>query len=323
MALVSVIIPCYNAEKYIVKCLESMQNQTFRDFNVIVVDDYSTDDSQKIIIDYKNNCNFELLLEKNENNSGPAISRNKGVLLSDAKYIAYCDSDDWYEDNYLELMVQKANENDADMVFCAHKKVDADGKVISIQNVDINNQNISVNTALSIGADSLCSIMIKKEIVLKVPQPDLRCGEDMAVIPLMIMESKKFSVVNEPIYNYFCRAGSLSLSSTEKTVENLQFSFAYIEQNKVSGYENEIEFIGIKNLIYGALLNLFKFSNDKDKAKYILFKFEEKYPLWYKNNYIRNLQVYKRIFLWAARKRCFFLLKLLSKTHKLLTEKSK
>ena len=320
MPLISVVIPCYNSEKYIEKCLESFECQIFKDFEVILVDDCSTDNTVEVIEKFRLSHTLNLIFAKNEVNFGPAKSRNKGIAISNAEYIAFCDSDDWYDARYLQLMAKEA-ENAADMIFCNSNKILVNGRVVKIYNIgEIADKN-TIEDVLVKGIDSLCCLMVKRSIIIDIPQPDIRNGEDMAIIPLLIMRSEKIGYVKENIYNYLCRPGSLSLNANASVVRSLETSFDYIVENKVKGYESEIEFIGVKNVVYGALLNYYKYSSKRSGAYEILCRFEKKYPEWYKNKYINSLNIYKRVFVLCAKYRLFAGLKLLSCVHKLITGK--
>ena len=113
---ISLIIPVYNVEKFLVKALESVKNQTFQDFEVIIVDDGSTDKSIAISEKYCNeNPNFRLIKQENK---GPGAARNAAIKISKGEYIAFMDSDDYLEPNFLECLYNAAIENDADIVCC-------------------------------------------------------------------------------------------------------------------------------------------------------------------------------------------------------------
>lgn len=321
MSLVSVIVPCYNADSYIERCLQGLEAQKYRDFDVVLIDDCSTDATAEVIRQYSLKSDLRLLYYRNERNIGPAGSRKKGVEVSETKYIAFCDCDDWYEPNYLHMMIQKANENDADMVFCAYQTVflsKAQHKVIQHKLEHIPNE-LHTKEALELNIDSLSVTLVKREILNNVPILDIRNGEDMAIIPLMIANSKKFGVVNECLYNYLCREGSASMQTNAKVVEALISSFEHIYRNMPKEYSKETEIIGVRNLIYGGLLTLFKYSFDIIKARDILMNFESYYPNWRENPNIRLLPFYKKIFIKFAGNRQFVCLKILSMIHLILT----
>ena len=114
--IVSVIVPVYNSEKYLTEALNSLEEQTFKNFEVIIVNDGSTDNSEKIIKDFVNkNSNFKLI---NQKNMGPGYAKNTGIRYSKGKYIAFLDSDDFFAPNFLEILYNLAVENKADIAYC-------------------------------------------------------------------------------------------------------------------------------------------------------------------------------------------------------------
>ena len=321
--LISVIIPCYNSGKYIEKCLNALDRQTFKDFDIILVDDCSIDNTLEVVNNYSKKHDLNITILSNKVNSVPAVSRLNGIKKSKSEFIAFCDSDDWYDSNYLDVMSRAITSNDSDMIFCNSQKVFGNGTIKKINNTCGYEGEITQIEALTMGIDSLWSIVVRKAIFESVAQTDLRNGEDMAIIPLMIMESRKFYAVKEYLYNYLCRPGSLSLNCNDRMISSLELSFEHILVNAKPGFEKEVEYIGIKNVVYGILLNHFKYSSNKTYARNLLKKFEDQYPCWSKNVYIRNMSLFKRLFVWLAKKRCFAGIKILCGIHRFLVEKTK
>lgn len=130
MPLVSVIIPVYNAEKYLKKCLDSVLEQTFQDFEIIAVNDGSTDGSEKILVEYGEKYPEKIKVYSKEN-SGQSGTRNMAMEKACGKYIAFLDSDDYIEKHYLEILVEAAEKNKSDMVCSGQKRVDAEGNILS------------------------------------------------------------------------------------------------------------------------------------------------------------------------------------------------
>ncbi|MDR1628360.1 MAG: glycosyltransferase [Oscillospiraceae bacterium] len=113
---ISLIIPVYNVEKYLRKTLKSVENQTFKDFEVIIINDGSTDNSIEIINEFADrNKKFTVI---NQDNKGPSEARNKGISISKGNYIAFMDSDDYIEKNFLEVLYKNAIKHEADIVCC-------------------------------------------------------------------------------------------------------------------------------------------------------------------------------------------------------------
>lgn len=122
--MISVVIPTYNRAGVIVRSVESVLNQTYRDIEVIVVDDCSTDDTRAVLETIKDERLRYYCLEKN---SGACAARNKGIELSRGEYIAFQDSDDEFLPNKMELQLNTLLEKGADIVFCAFEKIFSDG----------------------------------------------------------------------------------------------------------------------------------------------------------------------------------------------------
>ena len=125
MVGVSIIIPTYNVEKYIVECLESLLTQTYVDYEIICIDDCSTDNTYNILKKFSKN-NFKLKVVCNDKNIGAARSRNKGFELAKGKYIIFLDGDDYFDKDFLLDMYCAATQQDADMVICKHFLVNMD-----------------------------------------------------------------------------------------------------------------------------------------------------------------------------------------------------
>lgn len=316
MCKVSVIIPCYNSSEYIGKCLRSFERQTFKEFEIIVVDDCSKDDTVEVVLNHINTSALSIKLLCNEVNRGPSYSRFNGITHAAGEYVSFCDSDDWYEPDYLMFMYQKSQEEDADIVIADYYIVSSQGqkreRKIGIQ------RTLSSAEALTINVDSMCIMLCRKQLFKGLAFPDIRNGEDMAVIPALLSRANRVGFVDECLYNYQYRENSASNSSNDKVVNSMILSFQYVEDSLAKKYREEIEYIGIRNLIYGALLNLFKYSKSNERADQILYDFVRKYPNWNRNKYLDKMPAYKRVFVKAAYGRHYFILRLLARLHTVL-----
>ena len=309
--MVTVVIPCYNASLYIKRCVEAFTAQTISDFKLIFVDDSSTDDTFRILSQCKKDSCLDITIIRNEVNSGPAVSRNKGILATSTKYITFCDCDDWYEPNYLQTMLNLLESNNGDIAFCGYKVVDENGNT-EYRPLYIKTGVITRDIVFTLDADSLCMLMVKTEIMKDTLLPNLRNGEDIATVPLLMAKSQTFVVSKECLYNYFRRKGSASQLPTLKVVESLLSSFNYIKEHFQNKNSKELEFLGIKNVLYSTIITLFSIGYKKYYAKNILSEFELNFPEWYKNPYISKLRLYKKIIVTLLYYRCFWGIRLIS-----------
>ena len=314
-ALITVIIPCYNASKYIESCLMSLSHQTFKNFEVIVVDDCSNDGTYEMLKEIVSNLDLKFKVLHNEVNLGPSASRKYAAQCSNSEYLCFCDADDAYSDDFLQNIYNGLNNNPS-LIITGYTLIMPNGrKTVRFASKDVFNVNKGV--AFLTGVNSLCALCVKKDLFLSVKHTDIRNGEDMAVIPLLISQADTINVLSNSSYLYYCRQGSASKTSNMKVVESLLSSFHHIESNVSPLYSEFVEFLAIKNVLYGCLLNLFKFSYDVNKAKEIIGEIEERYPRWYDNQYYSSLPKQRKFFVFFVRHKFFPALKLLSELHKI------
>lgn len=118
MKLVTVIVPVYNAEKYLEECIESILNQTYPKIEVVLIDDGSTDSSKNICDSYAKNDNRVIVVHKQ--NEGVSIARNTGLEIAKGELIAFCDADDYYHPNQIEKMVAELEDKEAELCICGY-----------------------------------------------------------------------------------------------------------------------------------------------------------------------------------------------------------
>lgn len=309
--MVTIVIPCYNASLYINKCIEYLTSQTYKNFKVIFVDDCSTDDTYQHLLKIQSSSVLNISVLQNPVNSGPAASRNKAILAADTKYITFCDSDDWYDADYLEMMVTLLENNGADIAFCGHKVVDEYGNT---QNRPVSSKNglIVREEAFSLDADSLCMLMVKTEIMKHTLLPNLRNGEDVATVPLLVAKSSKYVVTDKCLYNYFRRQGSASETPTMKVVDSLLCSYQFTYNHFPKECFTELEFLGIKNVLYSAIITLFSIQYNNRRASEIIDSFEKDFPGWRKNPYIHTLRLYKKLIVKLVSLKLYFAIRLVA-----------
>lgn len=134
---VSIIVPVYNSEKFLDRCLESIIEQTYSNMEIIVINDGSSDNSLNICHKYKNIDNRVLII--NSLNEGVSAARNKGIKKATGKYLAFVDSDDYIEKNMIECLVKRQKETNADLIVCNFCFEDIDGTY------DIRNNKIIIS----------------------------------------------------------------------------------------------------------------------------------------------------------------------------------
>ena len=214
MPKISVIIPVYNTEKYIEKCLESLAGQTMQDFEVIIVNDGSTDNSKKVIKDYMKNSNLDIRYLEKEN-GGLASARNYGVERALGKYISFLDSDD-YLDKDLYKNLEKYMDENIDLIKFKMKTVDEKENVIEklygpVFEVCSGEEGYKRLCTTDKYMDPACIYLYRREFFVENNfKYKLRYHEDFGLTSLIIIQAKTFVSTESFGYNYLQTGESLT-----------------------------------------------------------------------------------------------------------------
>lgn len=305
----SIVIPCYNSWRYMERGLHSLEKQTLTNFEVIFVDDCSTDDTYYQLEEYQKQSALNMHIIQNVKNIGPGESRNNGIKVAKGEYLAFMDSDDWYELNYLELMFKEICKTKAEIVFCDFFRCFESG----VRNgLEVNKmlENCNKNSYVALAFTSLCCLVVKRDLVQQFLIPNIYHGEDAAVIPVWIARANKVSYIPQKIYNYFYRSNSLSTSINRDMFIPMLDGFRFLENFIDDEYRDEIEFRGVCMLLYAGVFKSIEAKLSGRIIKEKLSGFIEKYLLWYHNPYMKTLPMRKRFFLYLVRYNIFSLLRI-------------
>jgi glycosyltransferase involved in cell wall biosynthesis len=218
MAILSIIVPVYNVESYLEKCIESILNQTFKDFELILVNDGSTDKSFKIIKKYSRIDNRIRYITKK--NGGLSDARNTGIELATGNYITFVDGDDYIEQHAYELMFDSIAKSGAEITTCGRFDI-IDGKKhkkFCLSNEQSWTSNEAIRKLLMDDSidSSVCDKIFKKDLFKEVKFPYGKLSEDLFVTVKLIQKANKVHHIGKPLYNYNHRDGSITKSEFKK-----------------------------------------------------------------------------------------------------------
>lgn len=203
--LVSIIIPVYNSEEYIEQCIESLINQTYEEIEIIIVNDGSTDNSERIIEKYKVKDNRIVYFP--QKNSGPSVARNQGISIASGKYILFVDSDDKVESSYVELLVDAMELSSSDLVCCGYKDFSEFG-VIEHHDFPFNkttSKEAIIEFVCQGTGGVLWSKLFKREIIMEhklLMDKDIFMSEDLIFVLEYVCYCSSFSSINTFLYHY-------------------------------------------------------------------------------------------------------------------------
>ena len=228
---ISVIIPVYNVEKYLSKCIDSVLNQSFKDYEIIIVNDGSTDGSGNIIADYKKK-HPDLIKAYDKENGGLSSARNFAIDKVLSEYITFLDSDDYLDSDYLEVLYKVAEENSSDMVCGGQKKVDKDGNILARLQYPLNKNPNTILRRLNISGK-----LYRKDYVEKYHMrfAEGKTYEDDPFNLFMIFMAKNLKLVSYEGYNQLVREGSITskkIQSSKIPYEALEYTIRYVSSHK-------------------------------------------------------------------------------------------
>lgn len=228
--LISVIVPVYNCEKYLEKCIRSIIKQTYSNIEIILIDDGSTDNSGKICDKYQSNK----IVVIHQKNRGQAAARNAGIKLAKGEYIGFVDSDDWIDSKMYEVLLKNMETAGADISCCGIAKVD--NKHFDLFNKEmIDYKEYLPVEALDILIDnkiitsSPCDKLYKSRILKNAFMREGVIFEDFDIMPKWLVEANKIVYTSKPLYYYRTTYNSTMSNHSIKRFDELAASRKRIE----------------------------------------------------------------------------------------------
>lgn len=279
--MISVIIPVFNVEKYLHVCLNSVLNQSYQNFEVICIDDSSTDSSLEIL-EYFSKKDSRIKILKNDSNKGCGFSRNIGLNEAKGKYISFLDADDWLSPNTFEILVKKAEENQLDLLLFKAIVYYEDSKNFGMEDYyDMKFMNKFENkifnhfdldkTKLFVMSNAPWNKFYLKSFLeeynIRFPNENL-IHEDNPFFYNVITSAKRISIIDTYLYNRRRRPGSIMTLNNERLFDNIDICYLIMDvflSNKLlyQYYKKEV-----LTYIFADILNYkhnqiqFQFKND-------------------------------------------------------------
>lgn len=234
--LVSIIVPMYNSEKYIVRCIDSLLEQSYENIEIIVVDDGSSDNSVEIIKKYNDN-RINIYQKRNE---GVSATRNLGIEKSNGDFLLFVDSDDYVSKDIVKVMLDKVNSENS-MILCNNKEIWGNRieKRILFTDENIELNKIDILRAISSGkAGLVCSKLVSNRVIKEnniMFDESLKVGEDQLFFLNVAQYTEQFKYVNKSLYFY---DRTNENSSTIKYQNKLYDNFSYLQKEVIKVFNN-------------------------------------------------------------------------------------
>ena len=235
MPKVSIIIPIYNNEKYLMESIDSVLNQTFQDFEIISINDGSTDNSLKILEEYaKKDSRIKIVTQENK---GAGSARNEGLKLAKGEYLAFLDGDDFYNLDFLEKMLKKSIDTNSDIVICRANRFDTETGETSKINYSLKTNFLPEKDVFSYKdiPDKIFNIaqnwnwnkVFKRDFIEKnnIKFQEIYRTNDLYFTCCALVLAKRISTIDECLVNY--RIGMIENSQNTNILYPLDFYKAF------------------------------------------------------------------------------------------------
>lgn len=264
MDLVSIIVPFFNVENYIEKCLESLRNQTYRCIEVLLINDGSTDGSRKIADTYcRLDSRFRLI---DQSNGGLSSARNTGLRYASGEFLAFIDSDDWVEREFVESLLLDIQMQQADFACCRLGFVNEGrgcthiyGKKYLIDS--LSGEDILLDSLLIKNIPTSVCVKLYRTSFLRKNNLLFKEGivnEDSLYTPLAALYARKVSFVNQVLYYALERSGSISRSSYERLFRDMDVALNELREKMIreNVFQGKVESSFYARYVRSMLYNL-------------------------------------------------------------------
>ncbi len=262
MSLISIIVPIYNVEKYLDKCLLSIRKQTYSELEIILVNDGSPDESYRIIDEH---VSLDSRIKTvNKVNGGLSSARNAGLKIATGDYIAFVDSDDWIESTMFEKLFYSIQTNSSDIAICDVRTEYEDGTLkAELKQAKGYPDSFEVNNYMDafMAIDCFaCNKLFKRSLFVdhNISFPEGLLYEDIATFPRLFFRSKQVSLVRENLYHYIVRGGAITQTFSIKGLDYLKVT-DIVEKDILSlrtrGYDIYIKPFKIMHNFYSLAIN--------------------------------------------------------------------
>lgn len=294
--LISIIVPIYNVEKYLEKCLRSIQNQSYKNIEVLMVNDGSPDHSEDICKKYLLDERFRLIEKEN---GGLASARNAGLEVAKGIYIAYIDSDDWVENDMIEVLVNNLVKTDADMSVCSYNICNGDS--LNRKRIGDRDDVVMIDQDTAIEYTILPSRfygfswnrLYKTSIVGKQRYNErFLKGEDTPFSIEYILKCEKIVYQDLPLYNY--RQDTVSISRSEFNLKKMTVLDSYLwvvnelRKNKKGKKLVDLQKVQYANQLLSLMINIKRTDSNEFKKQHDIIKHEMKE---YKDRYLKSTDI--------------------------------
>lgn len=317
--IISIVTPVYNSFELMGNYFSSLEAQTSKDFEVVLIDDCSCDDSYKNLLEFAQTSQLNIHVEKLESNSGPGVARNRGLELSQGEWVTFIDNDDWVTLDFIEKLLDVAvDKSIGSVVFDYYTKSD---KRASVSHslyygeegvIGINDAIIAVRNHTWGKAYNL-----NKLRTANIKFPPLRTAEDMAFVSQALVACQSVYYLQQPLYYYYQRNNSIS-NKSRFGVNNTMKAYEVLQESIGKDYDKELKEKSVVDKLYCGVKTLCNESYSSHDIRNYINNYCSYYPEWWNAPIVKRIGKAKQLFLLFVKWRFVFMARLMAGFHRFL-----
>lgn len=315
----SIITPMYNSFDLMAKYFDSLEKQTYKNFEVIIVDDCSTDNSYEEACEYAKKSSVNISVHKSKMNLGPGNARNIGMSVAHGEWVTFIDNDDWVDIDTLEKINFVLEQKNVNCVIYDYYVTNGNEKKASRSMYSAKKGMVNLNKCIADVRNHTIGKVYKLDNLKtnKIFYPKQRRCEDVAFVCRAIDACGSVYYMNEPMYYYFQRSNSLSNNKSMDESDMLS-AFDILQNTLGTKYPDELKNKSVYDLLYGVLLMMCKNRKSNKEIRNYIKNYEKNYPNWWQCESFKNIGKAKQMFLIAAKFKQPILMKQFAYLHNIL-----
>lgn len=317
---ISVIVPVYNVKAYLPKCLDSILSQDFDSYEIVIVDDGSTDGSGEVADQYASR-HFDKIRVLHQENQGLGGARNTGIKNAAGEYVAFIDSDDWIKPDMLSVLWHEIQQTGAEIAVCGLLCVtDAGNEICRIVEHQPEHVSLSFREKKDIlfCSPTACNKLYQKSIFIKnkIWFPSHVWYEDLRTIPKLYTVAQGIVFTNQCLYCYLQRQGSImqnsNLERNREIMDAFDDIFSFYNENQLySFYQDELTYLAVLHIFIAASVRVLKIGLSKVLLEDFREYMDTHFPNFGQLAYLQNLNLKKKIIFRLLYKRKYLLVRLI------------
>lgn len=303
MPKISVIVPVYNVEDFLVKCLDSIALQSFHDFEVLIVDDGSTDNSSAIAKDYEEKYDqFRVITQEN---GGLGAARNTGIEAAKGDYFLFVDSDDYIDKDTMELLYEKVQKTNADLILFDMAIEELDGHISAVTKGYTQHKNdmtLEKYPDLMLATPHTGNKLFHRDLFMNtgIRFPSRAWYEDLRTIPKILTFAKHIEYIDKPFYKYLQRPGSImhskNIERNSEIIDAIDDVITYYKEHDLfKRYYHILEYLAIDHIFILASVRVIKMDRKHPLLKQFKEYVEKQFPNYKKNPFLVRLNKKQKI----------------------------